>query len=84
MKEIEVLKIEILWSGEMLVQPDTGDTDSFEFIYRAGAGPRWDKDRCAFMTPTPNKLSYCEWLQRTISAVASELGVNLKVPIARN
>lgn len=79
MKEIEVLKIEVLWSGELIIQPDTSDTGLFEFIYRAGAGVHWDKDRGAFMTPTPKELSYCEWFQRTVSAVASELGVNLKV-----
>jgi hypothetical protein len=79
MKEIDVFKIEVLTSGEMIVQPDTGDTGLFENIYRVAAGVRWDKDRQAFITPAPKELSYSEWFQITRSAVASELGVDLKV-----
>jgi hypothetical protein len=79
MRELDVTKIEVLSSGEMMVQPATSDSDAFEHIYRAGAGVRWDKDRQAFMTPRPQQLSYCEWFRRVSDAVAAELGVNLKV-----
>jgi hypothetical protein len=79
MKEIDVIKIEVLGSGEMIVQPDTSDTANFVFIYRAAAGVRWDEHRQVFVTPTPKKLSYGQWFQITRDAVASELGVDLKV-----
>jgi Integron Cassette Protein Hfx_Cass5 len=79
MKEIDVIKVEVLHSGEMIVQPDASDTGLFEYIYRTAAEVHWNKDRQAFVTPKPKTLSYSEWLQIIRGAVASELGVNLKV-----
>ena len=79
MKEISIVKIEVLSSGEMIVEPDTSETGSFEYIYRASAGLHWNKDRKAFVAPPPKTRSYSEWLQIMRSAVASELGVDLRV-----
>jgi hypothetical protein len=63
----------------MILEPDASETGSFEYIYRAAVGVHWNKDRKAFVAPPPKTRSYGEWLQTTRSAVASELGVNLKV-----
>jgi hypothetical protein len=79
MKEIEVVKVEVLSSGELIVQPDASDTALFEYIYRAAAEVRWNRDRQAFVTPPPKTLSYSEWFQVIRCAAASELGVDLKV-----
>jgi hypothetical protein len=78
-KEVDLIKIEVLSSGELVAQPETNDNGTFEYIYRAAAGVYWDKARQGFITPCLKELSYYDWFQRTPSAAASELGVNLKV-----
>jgi hypothetical protein len=79
MKEISIVRLEVLSSGEMIIEPDTSETGSFEYIYRAAVGVYWNEDRKAFVTPPAKTRSYGEWLQMARSAVASELGLDLKV-----
>jgi hypothetical protein len=53
-KEINIVKIELLPSGEVVIEPDASDTGLFEYIYRAAAGVHWNKDRKAFVTRHQN------------------------------
>lgn len=79
MKIVNLIKIEILVSGELVVQPESNVSGIFDFIYRAAEGVNWDKAHQAFIAPCPKEITYVDWFQIIIKATASELGTKLEV-----
>ena len=79
--------IEIAWvaianvavdnDGRLLVYPTLPDGETFEFIYRAARGARWDHERHFLYTEPPKTASYADLFGHILDAIASEYGREL-------
>ena len=76
MKIVEINKIEIDHSGNLLVEPKYVNQYN-EYIYRAAMGVRWKKEINCFQFPSPKELSYLDCYKQIHKAVKTELGDSL-------
>jgi hypothetical protein len=79
MKEVEISKVEVLQSGEILVTPVINLKDLFQFIYRTATGVTWNESSQSFMSPTPREWTLFDWYKSILDSVVSEMDVLLKV-----
>jgi hypothetical protein len=79
MSVISIAAVELDGSGRLLVRPDTTDTGSFDFIYRAGTGVRWSSSDKAFLPDDVRGGSLARWFEIILSAVRDELGYELRL-----
>ena len=75
MRRVAISKVAVDNDGRLLVYPTHGET--FEFIYRAARGARWDHERHFLYTGPPKAASYADFFCHILDAVASEYGREL-------
>jgi hypothetical protein len=76
---VSIAAVELDGSGRLLVRPDTRDTGSFDFIYRAGTGVRWRSSDSAFLPDDVKDGSPARWFEIILSSVRGELGLELRL-----
>ena len=76
MESITVREIAVDQSGRLLVKPESPSA-SFQYIYRAANGLRWDTAAGAFVAAEPNRWKSTELLAHLIRTVREELGAAL-------
>jgi hypothetical protein len=65
-------------TGRLMVRPSHADS-SFQFIYRAGNGLRWEPSSGSFVAAEPLRWKAPELLPHILSTVRDELGVKLQL-----
>lgn len=73
LNSIAVEEIAIDSSGRLLVRPEAADS-SFQFIYRAANGLRWEAGVSAFVAAEPERWEPQELLTHIVRTVREELG----------
>ncbi|HVY85554.1 MAG TPA: hypothetical protein VG943_10505 [Caulobacterales bacterium] len=76
MKDTSILEIGLDSDRTFYVRPAAG---SFEFIYRAGMGVRWDEARKVLTFRDPRDVPNIDRLGFVVAACAQEYGVRLSV-----
>lgn len=79
MRDVRITKISIDDGGRLLVFPELGPSESFEFVYRAARGAHWDTAERALYTAAPVTSTYPERFGHIVSAIASEYGCRLQL-----
>jgi hypothetical protein len=73
-----ITKIEVNDTGELLLSLESNGDPTYQYIYRAASGVYWDQDKYGFKsTPMKKDRSCFQWYNQIISAVKSELGVEM-------
>jgi hypothetical protein len=75
-----VSNIEIVCAdGLLVVRLDGGGKPSYQHVYRAAAGVRWDNDAGAFKFATKNDNRYAHWFAHVRKVLEQEMGVQLRL-----
>lgn len=77
MREVRVTAISIDDAGRLLLRPELGPGETFEFIYRAARAVHWDTAAQALCTAAPVTGSYRARFASVLAAAASEYGCRL-------
>ncbi len=77
MRRVAIQKVALDNDGWLFVYPTLPHGETFEFIYRAARGARWDPERHALFTEPPRVASYADLFSHILDAVASEYGCEL-------
>jgi len=78
MGSIFVREIAVDQSGRLLVKPESPSA-SFQYIYRAANGLRWDDDSNAFVAAEPQRWNATELLAHLEQTLRDELGASLRL-----
>ena len=73
----QVELVEVLETGELFLGLKSEGDPSYEYVYRAAAGVRWDSSRHGFESAVMKDMSVPDWYSHILVAVKSELGVTL-------
>lgn len=79
---MDILKIEILPSGEIAIYPSEPKAD-FQYVYRAAAGVYWDNNQKRFHHNfdgyNARELLPHQWFKYIIGVLFSEMGLDLRI-----
>jgi hypothetical protein len=76
LNSLSIKEIALDATGRLMVRPAYADS-SFQFIYRAGNGLRWQPGSGSFVAAEPLRWNATELLPHILSTVRDELGVKL-------
>lgn len=74
-----VQSVRISELGEIRLQLVSGGNSSYQYVYRAGAGVRWEQTTGSFTFDAPKDEPYAQWLAHIVKTVKSELGIGLVI-----
>mgnify|MGYP003836575457 CR=1 FL=1 len=74
-----VSNVALLETGELAVGLESRGKPSYQFVYRAGRGVYWDAARREFRSRGRVDWPSSKWFRHIVSAVKSELGVELRL-----
>lgn len=80
MKLETVSKIEIAADDSLLVVGlESGDSQSYQYVYRAAAGVYWDDNVRAFKLDTKNDKRFVHWFAYVCKVLEEEMNVRLRL-----
>ena len=74
--KIKALRVDPI--AGLLVSPEENEP-SFQYIYRAATGIRWNAEHAAFVAYDPDRWSHESLFQTIRESVSSEFGFTLKI-----
>ena len=74
----EIVKVEILESGELQLVLGSGGKAHYQYVYREARGVHWDNIAGAFKSTERLKWTYAEWFAHILEVCAS-IGIDLRL-----
>jgi hypothetical protein len=76
MSDDTIAEVGIDEKGQLFVRPTS---ISFDFIYRAGTGVKWDGAKRQLFASKPRELNYVDWFKQILASAVNEYGTTLKL-----
>ena len=77
MQRIAIKEVSFSPEASLRIVPDTQETDTFQWIHRAGAGTRWEPASSAFIAYEPHNWKPFDLFRQILTSAEGELGVQL-------
>lgn len=78
MKTEVIKEIRVLDSGKLLLELESGGSDSYQYVYREAAGVYWEPNLKGFISSEPKDWNYSTWFTHMLDIV-KQIGIDLKL-----